>query len=382
MSRKADSNSPADERALFYMMIEWTLDFLYPQQSTRILELLKTTRNELPIRVLAMDCEFVRTVKRADSLARLTVKERNTSDCWDILVKQPDGIVDHRTNITGLTNGSFQQRNCCDLKAVRTKFRNLITDRKNFTILVCHDFRRDLEVLGIRDEIPTLGCGLIDTSVIYYYDFNGNQHRKPGLTDLYQMLTNRTFRGPKAVHDSIADCEATLNIFEKAIEFVRRYQQKIPIEPTEEITQKWEPQYIFNVCDVSVRTTEAKLSSEELFGQFGPIKRVKFHYHKNEFTGRCSVFYWSFVELDPYEVVQQLSQCLVDNSYIKVHISHKSKPKQAKSRAMRQQQFLQQHQPWYYNDYDRYSNPYYQHTSQNFHQYKGNYYHHEGFVTY
>ena len=82
--------------------------------------------------------------------------------------------------VWGLTDDSFCTGNCAELQSVKKKFLNLITDRKHFVVLVGHDFRSisaivrgliaffwgDLDVLGLREEISNLGCGLIDTSVI------------------------------------------------------------------------------------------------------------------------------------------------------------------------------------------------------------------------
>merc|ERR1719471_2313801 len=285
-------------------MIQWTLDFLFPKASTQICDKLRN-KADLPVRILALDCEFIRTVSRADSLARLTVCERSTNDNWDILVKQPkNGICDLRTPITGLTDDSFCTGNCAELQSVKKKFLNLITDRKHFVVLVGHDFRRDLDVLGLREEISNLGCGLIDTSVIFYYDLKGFEHRKPALKDLYEMLYNGMLRGPNEVHDSIRDCEAALALFEKGLKFVREYRQRIPVKPIDSVVSRWAPQYVFEVTGVNIRTSEATLSSAHLFGQFGDIKRIRFVYRQTsnpaeaKFTGKCMVFFQSYVNLE------------------------------------------------------------------------------------
>eukprot|EP00492_Amphilonche_elongata_P005575 TRINITY_DN855_c0_g1_i2.p1 TRINITY_DN855_c0_g1~~TRINITY_DN855_c0_g1_i2.p1 ORF type:complete len:180 (-),score=14.26 TRINITY_DN855_c0_g1_i2:96-635(-) len=147
------------------------------------------------------------------------------------------------------------------------------------------------------------------------------------------MLCNDMLRGPNDVHDSIRDCEATLALFEKGLKFVREYRQRIPVKPLDKVVQRWAPQHVFLVEDVNIRTSEATLSSTDLFGQFGDIKRIRFLYRQNAgsqnsdstFTGKCLVHYQSYVDLDPMAVILMLDGCVVDGHTIRVQISSKSK---------------------------------------------------------
>lgn len=88
---------------------------------------------------------------------------------------------------------------------------------------------------------------------------------------------------------------------------------------------------MFDVTGVNIRTSEATLSGADFFGQFGDIKRIRFIYRQtsqpgeSKFTGKCVVFYQSYVELDPNEVIEVLNGRMVDQRMIRVKLSSRSK---------------------------------------------------------
>merc|ERR1740123_2525181 len=101
--------------------------------------------------------------------------------------------------------------------------------------------------------------------------------------------------------------------------------------PSREIAAKWSKTYIFDLEGVNITTTEEDLCSEEQFGQFGEVKRAKFWYAEvpakncELFTGRVRVMYHSYVDLDPYLVVETMNYKIIDGRRITCNINRRSK---------------------------------------------------------
>jgi len=308
-----------------HTMFQWTATEVFPRQSQDLINLFNDKFARAPVRICALDCEFIRTVGRDNSVARLSLRDYRGDQTWDELIYHHEDIIcDLKTEITGLTVKDVQGGKA--FSKVKRKLVEFLTDPRHCVILVGHDIKHDLFALQMKKLLNVLAIGLIDTSVLFY--FEGAVSRTPGLQDLYGIVTSKKLRGPTGdgVHDSQKDCSAALEIFEHALHHVCMTQQRCGVTPTADILKKWESSHIFEVKDMNIKTTEATIRA--LFSKFGNIKRIrntheKVHQPRGGFVkvfNGAKVYFHSDAELDVEEVVSELNGKVIDGHAITVSI--------------------------------------------------------------
>ncbi|KAG0222198.1 hypothetical protein BGW42_006805 [Actinomortierella wolfii] len=166
----------------------------------------KKTLNPIPKKMLAMDCEMVKTTAGTE-LARVTIVGENGETIYDELVKPENPVVDYLTQYSGMTAARLEGVTT-RLAEVQKNFQELVDYN---TILVGHSLENDLRVLKVAHPF------IIDTSKIYHHT-RGPPYR-PGLKWLAQKWLSRQIQasGDKG-HDSREDALACMDLVKLKIE--------------------------------------------------------------------------------------------------------------------------------------------------------------------
>ncbi|KAG0252039.1 hypothetical protein DFQ27_008319 [Actinomortierella ambigua] len=160
----------------------------------------KTTLEPIPKKILAMDCEMVRTTVGTE-LARVTIVDDKNETVYDELVMPENPVVDYLTQFSGMTPARLEGVTT-RLAEVQKKFQEIVDYN---TILVGHSLENDLRVL------KTAHPFIVDTSKIYHHT-RGPPYR-PGLRWLAQKWLSRQIQaaGDKG-HDSREDAVACMDL--------------------------------------------------------------------------------------------------------------------------------------------------------------------------
>ncbi|KAG0364437.1 hypothetical protein BC939DRAFT_418742 [Gamsiella multidivaricata] len=160
----------------------------------------KTSRPSVPKKMVAMDCEMVRTTAGSE-VTRVSVVDDEGVVIYDELVMPDNPIVDYLTQYSGMTaerlNGVTTK-----LADVQKKLQELVTYD---TILVGHSLENDMKVLKFAHPF------IIDTTVAFHHT-RGPPFR-PSLKWLaLKWLQRRIQAGGDKGHDSVEDARACMDL--------------------------------------------------------------------------------------------------------------------------------------------------------------------------
>jgi len=153
-------------------------------------------------RVLAIDCEMVKTGEDELSLARISVVSWDGEVVLDQLVKPDKPVLDYVTRFSGITEAMLQPITTT-LRDIQNTLVELLTPR---TILVGHSLESDMKALQLTHPF------IVDTSIIFPHP------RGPPLKSALKWLTSK-YLGREiqlghgaAGHNSIEDAKACLDL--------------------------------------------------------------------------------------------------------------------------------------------------------------------------
>lgn len=125
-----------------------------------------------------MDCEFVKSYKGKDILARVSLINFKGEVLYDTVVLPEEPIADYITHITGLTKESF-------IDAPTYSEVNLhVINMMRSTVIIGHTLKCDLEKFTSMDEVVSY----IDVSE--FKDYTKDGYRKSKLKDLSSLHLN------------------------------------------------------------------------------------------------------------------------------------------------------------------------------------------------
>lgn len=146
-----------------------------------------------------MDCEFVKSPKGKDLLARVSLINFKGEVIYDTVVNPEEPIADYITHITGLTKESFVD--APSYSEVNQYVINMIRG----TVIVGHTLLCDLEKFTSMDEVVSY----IDVSE--FTDYTKDGFRKSKLKDLSSHHLNAKIQ--EGVHSSIIDARAAMALY-------------------------------------------------------------------------------------------------------------------------------------------------------------------------
>eukprot|EP00092_Neocalanus_flemingeri_P031814 GFUD01034561.1.p1 GENE.GFUD01034561.1~~GFUD01034561.1.p1 ORF type:complete len:344 (-),score=103.00 GFUD01034561.1:55-1086(-) len=169
-------------------------------------ELLVETREcvSSPVRVFALDCEWVLT-SRGGELARVSVLDYRGDVCYDTLVLPPRPIADYNTRFSGIT-ASLMEGVTMSLREVQEDLHKMICSKD---VLVGHSIHHDLQALHLVHR------KVVDTSEVFPHKDGPN--KKNSLRFLAKQFLMRDIQQEQFGHDSKEDALACLDLMKLKI---------------------------------------------------------------------------------------------------------------------------------------------------------------------
>lgn len=171
---------------------------------------------------VAIDCEMVEAtsnLKRFSVLARVSIINSNCQPLLDTYVDPMCYVSDYRTAYSGILPEHLLGAPTYD--DVREHVINLLS---HDCILIGHDLKQDLAVLGIKN-IPR--SRLRDTSRCYLSYFKPNE--KPSLKRLAEAVLGQTIQ--TGAHNSMEDAKVSMILWKHWLTLGRKLEDAMPPEP-------------------------------------------------------------------------------------------------------------------------------------------------------
>lgn len=170
---------------------------------------------------IAIDCEMVEATsnyKRFSVLARVSIVNSNCQPLMDTYVDPMCLVTDYRTAYSGILPRHLE--GAPTYETVKTHVVELLNHGR---ILIGHDLKQDLDVLGIKN-IPR--HRLRDTSRCYLSHFKPNE--KPSLKRLAYDVLGQTIQ--IGAHNSMEDAKAAMILWKHWANLGRSLEDAMPVE--------------------------------------------------------------------------------------------------------------------------------------------------------
>lgn len=178
---------------------------------------------------VAIDCEMVEgtsNYKRFSVLARVSIINSNLQPLLDTYVDPMCRVSDYRTAYSGILPEHLEGAPTYD--DVRQHVINLLNNER---ILIGHDLKQDLDVLGIKN-IPRYR--LRDTSRCYLSYFKPNQ--KPSLKRLAEAVLGQTIQ--TGAHNSMEDARVAMILWKHWVTLDKDLEDAMPLEKKQKRNKK------------------------------------------------------------------------------------------------------------------------------------------------